>query len=191
MRQGSHHPHLGSSSALPSVSASVRSARGKLLTLCSVNTRAGEACRFPFPQPCEVSAHRQNSSQCPPTEGSNNGKRQLAALPRGAALSQPYPPPTATSVQGCQAVGREQSWWGAKFWVFFFWPFLLTPLSLAYRFVHKAKLVLWLSRLLSDTPAQRRELKPYKLLPLCAFCDQPALAPSEHPCVQVELCQKL
>lgn len=29
--------------------------------------------------------------------------------------------------------GREQSWWGAKFWVcFFFCPFLLTPLSLTH-----------------------------------------------------------
>lgn len=130
-RQGRHHPHLGSSSALPGVSASIRSARGKLLTLCSVNRRAGEACRFPFPQPCEVSAPRQKSSQCPPTEGSNNGKRQLAARPRGAALSQPYPPrlcPLCRDVrQGTKLVGSK-----VLGLFFFFCPFLLTPLSLTH-----------------------------------------------------------
>lgn len=178
-RQGRHHPHLGSSSALPGVSASIRSARGKLLTLCSVNTRAGEACRFPFPQPCKVSAPRQKSSQCPPTEGSNNGKRQLAARPRGAALSQPYPPRLRPP---CRDVRQGTKLVGSKVLGLFFFLSLSPDTTVTHP---------WLSRLLSDTPAQGRELKPYKLIPICAFCDQAVLAPSKHPCVQVEPCQKL
>lgn len=78
--------------------------------------------------------------------------------------------------------GREQSWWGAKFWVCGFFLSLSPDTTVTHP---------WLSRLLSDTPAQGRELKPYKLIPICAFCDQAVLAPSKHPCVQVEPCQKL
>lgn len=79
------HPHLGSSNTLQAVSAGIRSAREKLLTACSVNTRAVKACRFPFPQSCKMSVHNIAPNAFPLREGTE--KRQPDALPAGAALA--------------------------------------------------------------------------------------------------------
>lgn len=75
---GSQVSHIWAQAVLTLVSvAALGQTRGKLLMVCSVNTRAVKARRFPFPLYCRMPAHRQNSSKCPPTEGSSYGKRQL------------------------------------------------------------------------------------------------------------------
>lgn len=67
--------------------------RGEREQFASVNTSAVRARRFPFPQSCTVSVHRQNSSIYPLTKGRNKWKRQPAMLPTGAGPSQPSPLP--------------------------------------------------------------------------------------------------
>lgn len=176
-RAGSQVTHIWAQAVLTPVSvAAVGRARGKMLTVCSVNTRAVKARRFPFPQYCRVSAHRQNSSTCPPTEGSSHGKRQLMCH------SRTHHPVCSTHA------GRPGSRQGATpcFIELEGQPFLWHCCS----HIQRAKQNQpwgWAGWFL--TILQRRELKPYK--PSCAFCDHPLLALSKHPRVQAKLCQKL
>lgn len=178
------HSRAQAAQSLLSVLAS--GAGGKLPAVCSVNPRAVKARRFPFPQSCKMSAHRQNSSNSLPTEGNNNGKRQPATLPAAAALSQPPPPPPLHSETrqraGSEVLGSSAlrlTGRGAR----------SPDTTVGHAQGRAQSTVSPAAERVSDTPTQDSELKPYRVC--CALCDQPVLATSACPHVQAELCQKL
>lgn len=62
VRQGGWGSPSWAPSVLSMPPALASGQQGEHGQVCSVNTRAVKACRFPFPQSCTVSVHRQNSS---------------------------------------------------------------------------------------------------------------------------------